>query len=94
MTHIAAWTARSLAARALGRIDEAIRAVVPPIHVATTYLRDPDNQYRSGNFYGRPDDETVREAEAVFAALAGSRTWPTSTRTSTRRWSSPPVLEA
>ncbi|MCU0986402.1 MAG: aminotransferase class I/II-fold pyridoxal phosphate-dependent enzyme [Acetobacteraceae bacterium] len=66
------WTARTLAAQALGRIDEASRAVVPPIHVTTTYLRDPDNQYRSGNIYGRPDNPTIREAEAVIAALEGA----------------------
>jgi cystathionine gamma-synthase len=43
--------------------------VVPPIHVATTYLRDPDNGYSTGYVYGRPDNATVREAEAVVAML-------------------------
>ena len=66
------WTRRTLAAQALGRIDEPTRAVVPPIHVTTTFVRDEDNQYRSGNVYGRPDNETVREAEAVIAALEGA----------------------
>jgi cystathionine gamma-synthase len=66
------WSPRTLAAQALGRIDEATRAVVPPIHISTTFLRDPDNQYRSGNIYGRADNETVREAEAVIAALEGA----------------------
>lgn len=66
------WSPRTLAAQALRHIDEASRAVVPPIHVATTYLRDPDNQYRSGNVYGRPDNPTIREAEAVIAALEGA----------------------
>ena len=56
---------RTLAAQALGTIDERTRAIVPPIHLATTFERDPDNLYRSGNSYGRPDNETVREAEAV-----------------------------
>ena len=42
---------------------------MPPIHLATTYIRDPDNQYRSGFAYGRPDNATVREAEAIIAAL-------------------------
>jgi cystathionine gamma-synthase len=63
---------RTLAAQALGRIDEATRALVPPIHLSSTFLRDPDNQYRSGNIYGRPDNETVREAEAVIGALEGA----------------------
>jgi cystathionine gamma-synthase len=47
-------------------------AVVPPIHVATTYIRDPDNQYRSGYVYGRPDNPTVRQAEGVIARLEGA----------------------
>jgi cystathionine gamma-synthase len=63
---------RTLAAQALGRIDERTRAIVPPIHLATTFERDPDNLYRSGNVYGRPDNETVREAEAVIGALEGA----------------------
>ncbi len=66
------WTRRTLAAQALGRIDEATRAVVPPVHVTTTFVRDADNQYRCGNIYGRPDNQTVREAEAVIAALEGA----------------------
>ena len=67
-----AWSRRTLAAQALGHIDEASRAVVPPIHLATTFIRDPDNQYRTGNIYGRPDNVTVREAEAVIAMLEGA----------------------
>ena len=70
----ARWTPRTLAAQALGRIDEATRGLVPPIHVTTTFQRDPDNQYRSGNIYGRADNETVREAEVVIAALEGAGT--------------------
>jgi cystathionine gamma-synthase len=66
------WSPRTLAAQALGRIDEQTRAVVPPIHLSTTFLRDPDNQYRSGYAYGRPDNPTVREAEALIAALEGA----------------------
>ena len=66
------WTARTLAAQAMGKIDAPSRALVPPIHVATTFLRDPDNAYSSGNVYGRADNETVREAEAVLRALEGA----------------------
>jgi cystathionine gamma-synthase len=73
-TNAPQWTRRTLAAQALGRIDEPTRAVVPPIHVTTTFVRDADSQYRSGNVYGRPDNETVREAEAVIAALEGAVT--------------------
>lgn len=63
------WSRRTLAVQALGHIDEASRALVPPVHLSTTYIRDPDNQYRSGNVYGRPDNPTVREAEAIIAML-------------------------
>lgn len=63
------WTSRTLAAQAMGKVDAATKAVVPPIHIATTFLRDPDNQYRSGNVYGRPDNETIREAEGIIAML-------------------------
>lgn len=58
---------RTLTAQALGKIDEATRAIVPPIHIATTYIRDPDNAYSSGFVYGRPDNQTVRDAEAIIA---------------------------
>src|SRR5262249_17075527 len=57
------------AAKAWGAIEPATKAVVPPVHVATTFLRDPDNQYRAGLIYGRPDNATVRQAEQVIAAL-------------------------
>ncbi|MEH3119256.1 MAG: PLP-dependent aspartate aminotransferase family protein [Methylorubrum populi] len=64
-----AWRPRTLAAQALGRIDPVTRAIVPPLHLSTTYLRDPDNAYRSGFSYARPDNATTREAEDVVAAL-------------------------
>ncbi|UZF92903.1 trans-sulfuration enzyme family protein [Bosea sp. NBC_00550] len=67
------WTKRSLAAQALGKVDPVTKGVVPPIHVATTYLRDPDNGYSSGFIYGRPDNETVHEAQAVLAMLEEAR---------------------
>lgn len=63
------WSPRTLAAQAMGHIDPITQAVVPPIHITTTYIRDPDNQYRTGNIYARPDNATVREAEAMIAML-------------------------
>src|ERR1700722_20903700 len=38
---------RTIAAQGLGGIDPTTKAVVPPVHISTTFLRDPDNQYRS-----------------------------------------------
>lgn len=66
------WAKASLLAQALGKIDETTRAVTPPIHVTSTFIRDPDNQYRSGNVYGRPDNETVRDVEDVLTMLEGA----------------------
>src|SRR6478609_4525083 len=63
------WSKRSLAAQAMGHIAPITKAVVPPIHLATTYIRDEDNAYSSGFAYGRPDNATVREAEGVIAML-------------------------
>lgn len=60
---------QTLAAQAMGSIDPITRAVIAPIHVATTFIRDADNQYSSGFVYGRPDNATVRAAEAVLAML-------------------------
>ena len=60
---------KSLAAQAMGHVDPVTRAVVAPLHLSTTFIRDPDNAYSSGFSYARPDNATVREAEAVLAML-------------------------
>lgn len=67
------WSARTLAAQAMGVTDPLTKAVVPPIHVATTYIRDEDNAYSSGYVYGRPDNATTREAEDVLTMLEGGK---------------------
>jgi len=59
----------TIAAQALGWVDHETRAITPPIHVSTTYLRDPDNQYRSGRAYARADNPAFDQAEAVIASL-------------------------
>jgi cystathionine gamma-synthase len=63
---------RTIAAQALGAIEPETKAVALPVHVSTTFIRDPDNQYRTGYSYGRPDNATVRHTEAVIAALEGA----------------------
>jgi cystathionine gamma-synthase len=68
----ARWTKRTLAAQAMGKIDAGTMGIVPPIHVTTTFIRDDDNQYRTGNIYGRPDNATIREAESIVAMLEGA----------------------
>ena len=61
----------TIAAQGLGWIDERTGAITPPIHVSTTYLRDADNQYRSGRVYARADNPAFDQAEAVINALEG-----------------------
>lgn len=46
--------------------------LVPPIHVATTFIRDSDNGYRSGFIYGRTDNVSVQQAQDVIAAMEGA----------------------
>src|SRR4030095_6868442 len=65
------FAASSLAAQAMGWIDPVTKAVVPPIHMASTYQRDEDNGYSSGRIYARPDNPTFDQAEATLAALEG-----------------------
>ena len=61
----------TIAAQAGGAVDETTGGIVPPIHVATTFVRDADNQYRRGYSYGRPDNATVRQVEGVMTQLEG-----------------------
>ena len=67
------WAKRTLTAQAMGHTDPITKAVVPPIHIATTYLRDPDNQYTLRLRLWRPDNATVREAEGVDRHVGGGR---------------------
>jgi len=45
------WSVETLLAQALGEVDSEFGGVVPPIHVATTYLRASDNTYPLGVAY-------------------------------------------
>src|SRR5258708_13451624 len=65
-------SAATLVAQALGVHDPATKALVPPIHMSATYLRDPDNGYRAGYVYGRTDNVSVEQAQNVIAALEGA----------------------
>jgi len=62
----------TIAAQAGGLVDATTGSIIPPIHTATTYIRDPDNQYRRGFSYGRPDTPNVRQAESVLQDLEGA----------------------
>jgi cystathionine gamma-synthase len=60
---------KTIVAQALGAVEPETHGVVPAVHLATTFIRDPDNQYRTGYVYGRPDNATVHQTESVIAAL-------------------------
>jgi len=61
----------SLAAQALGWVDATTRAISPPIHASTTFIRDADNQYRTGRAYARADNPAFDQAEQLIARLEG-----------------------
>jgi cystathionine gamma-synthase len=61
----------TIAAQASGAMDATTGAIVPPLHTATTFVRDADNQYRKGFCYGRSDNATVRQTEEVITNLEG-----------------------
>ncbi|HEY1961324.1 MAG TPA: PLP-dependent transferase, partial [Rhizomicrobium sp.] len=59
----------TIAAQGLGWVDQRTLAIAPPLHLSSTYLRDEDNQYRSGRNYARADNPAFDQPEAVLAAL-------------------------
>ena len=61
----------TLAAQALGWTDSSTGAVILPVHTATTFLRDPDNRYRRGRSYGRADNPSYDQPQALLTALEG-----------------------
>jgi cystathionine gamma-synthase len=61
----------TLAAQALGWTDASTGGVVLPVHTSTTFLRDPDNQYRRGRSYGRADNPSYDQPQALLTALEG-----------------------
>jgi cystathionine gamma-synthase len=61
----------TLAAQALGWIEPAMRGVVPPIHLATTFERAPDYTLPAGRSYIRDENPTLDQPEALLATLEG-----------------------
>jgi cystathionine gamma-synthase len=61
----------TFAAQGGGLIDPLSGAIVPAIHVSTTFERSPDNAYPKGYMYARPDTPTVRMAEDVLNTMEG-----------------------
>jgi cystathionine gamma-synthase len=65
-------SARTLVAQGVVVGEPLSKGIVPPIHMSTTYVRDPDNGYRSGHVYGHTDNVSVQQAERLIAALEGA----------------------
>jgi cystathionine gamma-synthase len=61
----------TLAAQAMGDIDPATQALVPPLYAATTYERNPDGTYKDERVYSRADNPTYDPAERLLATLEG-----------------------
>ncbi|MFT6091756.1 trans-sulfuration enzyme family protein [Sulfitobacter sp.] len=63
----------TIAAQAAGAVDPQSGGVVPPLQMATTYLRDAQYQpLRPDNIYLRDQSDIVRVAETVLAQLEGA----------------------
>ncbi|HYE51147.1 MAG TPA: aminotransferase class I/II-fold pyridoxal phosphate-dependent enzyme [Azospirillaceae bacterium] len=62
----------TLLAQTLAGVDPVTRAVVPAIHMASTYERRPEGGYDgTGRTYARADNPTFEPAEELLAALEG-----------------------
>src|ERR1700694_3192340 len=61
----------TLAAQALGWTDTSTGAVVLPAHTATTFVRDPDNQYGRGRSAAAADTPSYDQPQALLTALEG-----------------------
>jgi cystathionine gamma-synthase len=61
----------TIAVHAGHRPDSATGAVTPPIHLTTTFARDPEGALPHGFIYARTDNPTRRELETSLAALEG-----------------------
>ena len=67
------WKPATVAAQAAGATEQDTGGVVPGVSVASTYGRGGDYApLRADNIYGRDDNDTVRQAEAVIRALEGA----------------------
>jgi cystathionine gamma-synthase len=61
----------TVAAQALGEVDARTKAISPPLHMSSTFERDPDNLYPAGYAYARAENPAYDQPEAVLARLEG-----------------------
>jgi len=67
------WRPETLAVHLGLAPDAATGAVVPPLHLATTFERDADGSYPRGYVYARGDNPTRAVFETAMATLEGGR---------------------
>ena len=63
------YSAKTIIAQGYAAHEPVPSALVAPIHMSATYLRDADNGYSSGYIYGRTDNPSVQQAENLIAEL-------------------------
>src|SRR3954465_14278170 len=61
----------TLAVRAGHAVDPSTGAMTPPIHLSTTFEREPDGGYRQGYLYARVSNPGRHALEIALAALEG-----------------------
>ena len=65
------WRMETVAIHAGKEIDPTTGAVMPPLHLSTTYERKADGSYHNGYTYIRGDNPTRRALEDTLCALEG-----------------------
>jgi cystathionine gamma-synthase len=61
----------TLAVHAGLAVDQSTGAVTPPIHLSSTFERNPDGGYRAGHVYSRTSNPNRQAVEQALAALEG-----------------------
>ncbi|NIO08591.1 MAG: cystathionine gamma-synthase, partial [Deltaproteobacteria bacterium] len=61
----------TLAVHAGHQVDPSTGAVTPPIHLSSTFERDPDGSYPRGYVYSRNNNPNREALEKCLCALEG-----------------------
>lgn len=65
------WKVETLAVHAGAEVDPASGAIIPPIHLSTTFERAADGSYPHGHIYTRSSNPNRTALEGALAALEG-----------------------
>ena len=65
------WKFETLAVHAGAEVDATTGAVTPPLHLTTTFERQPDGSYPHGYIYTRTNNPNREALEGALAALEG-----------------------